>query len=119
MCTYAMMRQPEPTRVVPPPPAVPREMVTYSRIWLSSPSVRPVGSPAYFRSCGGTPSAQNGANRLPLPARKRPSSTTCDTSSQPSPSSTSGPTVQNGPTVQDGGTRAPSATRAVGWMLTR
>ena len=46
------MRQSSPTVVRPPPPAVPREMVTYSRMVVLSPMVQRVGSPAYLRSCG-------------------------------------------------------------------
>src|SRR5277367_3746002 len=94
ICVYAIMRQLLPTRVVPPPPDVPREIVTHSRMTLSSPSTAPVGSPLYFRSCGATPTQVKEKNLFRAPTFNFPSSTTCETSSQFSPSSTSGPTVQ-------------------------
>src|SRR5882757_1339874 len=114
MCAYAMMRQFRPTRVVPPPPAVPREIVTHSRITVSVPISTLVGSPAYFRSCGATPTAAKLYTRHPSPSLVWPSITTCDTSSQCSPSTTLAPTVQYGPTFADLGTVAPAAIRAVG-----
>ena len=45
---------------MPPPPSVPRLMVTLSRMVLLSPISVSVGSPPYFRSCGATPTAQKG-----------------------------------------------------------
>src|SRR6185503_1162085 len=72
MCEYAIIRQPLPTLVVPPPPTVPREIVTHSRITLSSPSAAPVGSPLYLRSCGATPTHANGKNRFRAPTFKCP-----------------------------------------------
>src|ERR1700728_472913 len=110
MCVYAMIRQPDPTRVTPPPFTVPREMVTYSRMELLSPTSIPVGSPAYFKSCGGIPRHANESILLPHPNLLWPSSTTWLTSSQSSPSATFGPIVQYGPTRQLAGTTAPSAT---------
>ena len=61
---------------------------------LSSPSVTPVGSPLYFRSCGATPTQAKEKNRLRAPAVRWPSRTTCETSSQSSPSATFGPIVE-------------------------
>ena len=60
ICTQVISRQFEPSRVTPPPPTVPRLMVTLSRIVLSSPIIVSVGSPPYFKSCGATPIEQNG-----------------------------------------------------------
>src|SRR5665213_3400319 len=114
ICTYAMIRQSEPIFVTPPPPAVPREIVTNSRIELPSPIATPVASPAYFKSCGAIPTQANEKIRLPLPIVVWPSRTTCETSSQFSPKTTCAPIVQYGPTVQLAGTTAPSATIAVG-----
>jgi hypothetical protein len=45
---------------MPPPFLVPRLMVTLSRMLLLSPISTWVGSPPYFKSCGGMPIAQNG-----------------------------------------------------------
>src|ERR1035438_9715175 len=111
-----MMRQPEPTVVMPPPPAVPREMVTYSRTVVSAPMVQRVGSPAYFRSCGATPRQANGWTVAPEPRVRWPSRTTCEMRRQFSPRTTLAPTVHHGPTVQDAGISAPGETMAVGWM---
>src|SRR5271167_2968893 len=113
-----MMRQWLPTRVTPPPPTVPREMVTHSRITVSSPISARVGSFLYLRSCGATPTLAKG-NILPrAPTVRCPSRMTCETSSQSSPSTTLGPIVEYGPTLHDSGTTALDATIAVGWMLT-
>src|ERR1700739_4429744 len=113
------MRQLLPTRVLPPPPAVPREMVTDSRMVLSSPRVAPVGSPLYLRSWGATPTQAKEKKRLRAPTVRCPSRTTCETSSQSSPRTTLEPMVEYGPTVQDSGTTAVGATIAVGVMRTR
>src|SRR5579863_680802 len=100
-CTYAISRQPLPIRVIPPPPTVPREIVTHSRNVLSSPSVTPVASPLYLRSCGPTPTQANGEKRFLAPTAKCPSRTTCEISSHSSPSTTCSPTVHHGPIVHD------------------
>src|SRR5690348_16234469 len=94
ICEYAIIRQRLPTFVVPPPPTVPREIVTHSRITLSSPSTALVGSPLYLRSCGATPTHAKEKNRFRAPTVRCPSRTTCDTNSHPSPSTTSGPIVE-------------------------
>jgi hypothetical protein len=60
MCAQVISRQPEPSVVSPPPPTVPRLMVTDSRMVFSSPISTRVGSPLYFRSCGGMPIEVNG-----------------------------------------------------------
>ena len=75
-------------------PLVPREMVTHSRMVLSSPISRLVASPWYLRSWGATPRQAKEYTRFLAPRRVLPSSTTWETSSQSSPSSTSGPMVQ-------------------------
>src|SRR5271169_368260 len=106
-----------PTRVRPPPPGVPRLMVTYSRITLWSPISSRVGSPLYFRSCGSIPIAAKGKIRLWSPMRVGPPITTCETSSQSSPISTPAPTVQYGPMRQDAGILAAGSTIAVGWIM--
>ena len=49
-CTYAMIQLSLPTRVTPASSAVPRLMVTYSRMTLPSPISTAVSSPAYFLS---------------------------------------------------------------------
>ena len=102
----------------PPPPVVPREMVTYSRMVLLSPISTLVGSPAYLRSCGAMPMQVKEKMRLLRPMVRWPSRTTWEMSSQSSPRTTLGPMVQKGPTLQLAGIWAPSATIAVGWMLT-
>src|SRR5438105_11490891 len=112
-----MIRQPSPTVVSPPPPAVPREMVTYSRMLLLAPMVQRVGSPAYFRSCGATPRQANGYTVVPRPIVRYPSRTTCEIRRQSSPRTTFGPIVHHGPTVAEAGICAPSAMIAVGWIL--
>ena len=48
-------RQLLPTLVIPPPPAVPGLIVTYSLILLLSPISRFVCSPLNFKSCGSLP----------------------------------------------------------------
>ncbi len=105
-------------RVMPPPPAVPREMVTYSRMVLLSPMVTRVGSPAYLRSWGAMPMQAKEKMRLLRPMVRWPSSppprTTWETSSQFSPRMTLGPMVHQGPTLQLAGICAPLATIAVG-----
>src|SRR5487761_2234151 len=75
MCTYAISRHPDPTRVMPPPFSVPRLIVTHSRIVFSSPISVSVGSPLYFKSCGATPIDVNGCTRFRAPIRVRPSTT--------------------------------------------
>src|SRR5215469_5271648 len=111
-----MMRQLVPTLVIPPPPSVPREMVTDSRITVSSPMTQAVGSPLYLRSCGAMPTEAKGKMRTRSPILVWPSRTTCEMSSQFSPSVTLGPMVQKGPTVQEAGMTAPSAMIELGWM---
>ena len=44
-----MNRPPSPTRVMPPPPAVPGCIVTCSRIWLLRPITSSVSSPRYLQ----------------------------------------------------------------------
>ena len=58
--TTAISRQSAPTRVTPEPVTVPRWMVQCSRIWVRGPISQRVGSPLYFRSCGASPTVQNG-----------------------------------------------------------
>src|SRR5580658_2485649 len=111
-----MMRQLVPTLVMPPPPSVPREMVTDSRMTVSSPMTQAVGSPLYLRSCGAMPTEAKGKMRTRSPILVWPSRTTCEMSSQLSPRMTLGPMVQKGPTVQEAGMMAPSAMIELGWM---
>ena len=61
--------------VSPPPPAVPRWMVTNSRITFRSPIVTRVGSPPNFRSCGTSPIEVIGKIWLPSPISVTPSIT--------------------------------------------
>jgi hypothetical protein len=103
-----------PTRVIPTSCAVPRLMVTYSRIVLSSPISTRVGSPAYFLSCGGAPIEQKCQMRLRRPTRVWPSSTTWEPIQLASPTSTCSPTTEYGPTSTSGARRAPGCTIAVG-----
>src|ERR1700745_1272900 len=49
-----------PTVVFPPPPEVPRLIVTYSRKVFPSPTHSSVFSPRYRKSCGSPPTEQNG-----------------------------------------------------------
>src|ERR1035441_6677216 len=116
-----MMRQPSPRVVSPPPPAVPREMVTYSRMVLLAPRMQRVGSPAYLRSCVATPTQAKGQIVVPAPTVRWPASsptrTTWEMRRQFSPRTTLGPMVEYGPMVQDAGMYAPAAMMAVGWML--
>jgi len=93
-CAAAMNSPALPTRVTPPPGAVPRLIVTYSRIWFPSPMTTSVGSPLYLRSCGGPPSEANGATTLSAPSVARPSITTWDFRTVRSPTTVSGPKTQ-------------------------
>ena len=62
-----MNRLRSPIVVCPPPPAVPRWMVTNSRKTLRWPMTSRVCSPRYFRSCGGRPIEANGKISVPSP----------------------------------------------------
>ena len=116
-CTDAMIQLSEPTRVTPPPCAVPRLNVQCSRTVLPSPMTSSVSSPPYFLSCGAPPIAQNGKKRLPRPIVVRPPTTTCASSTVPRPSLTFGPTMQYGPTSTPSASSACGSTSAVGWTF--
>src|SRR5690242_8850059 len=111
-----MKRQLDPMRVTPPPPTVPRLMVTYSRNVFLSPISRVVGSPRYLRSCGTPPMDENGKKRLPLPIVVCPEITACEWTWLPGPIRTCAPITAYGPTSQDGSSCAPGSTTAVGWI---
>ena len=98
-------------------PAVPRWMVTNSRILLRLPIRVSEGSPLYFRSCDASPIDTNGKTWVPSPIQVRPSITQCDSRRTPSPSSTSLPMIEYGPIKQSQPKRAFGLTTAVGWML--
>src|SRR5688572_30438762 len=106
-----------PTRVTPASCAVPRLIVTYSRMVLPSPISTPVGSPAYFLSWGAAPIDAKCQMRLRRPIRVWPSSTTCVPIQLPSPTSTCSPITENGPTSTSAASRAPRCTSALGWIF--
>src|ERR1041384_5893853 len=99
-----------PMRVTPTSCAVPRLIVTYSRMVLSSPISTLVGSPLYFLSWGAAPMDANWKTRLRRPMRTRPSITTCGPMELPSPISTSAPTTANAPISTSAASRAPGRT---------
>src|SRR6266404_4460289 len=68
-------------------------------------------------SCGASPTDENGKKRLRAPILEGPSITTCEISSQPSPSSTPAPTVQYGPILHDESIFAAGSRMAVGWTF--
>ena len=114
--TTAISRQSEPIRVTPFPVMVPRWIVQCSRIWVRAPISHRVGSPWYFRSCGGKPDRAERIQDRTGPIWACPSTTMCETSFAPSSMMTSGPTVQNGPIRTPRPISAPRATTAVGRM---
>jgi hypothetical protein len=71
-----MNRLSSPTRVTPPPPAVPGFIVTCSRITLRAPITSSTRSPPYFRSCGTCPIEAKGNIVVPSPMRVAPASAT-------------------------------------------
>ena len=99
--------------VTPPPGAVPLLTVEYSRNTLSLPMTKRVGSPAYFKSCGGEPMTAPEKNLQPSPISVCPSNTTCAPTSQLSPSVTCSPMIANGPIVTFSPMLAHSCTMAV------
>ena len=103
-------------RVCPPPPLVPRLMVTNSRKVLRAPMVRRVRSPWYFRSCGARPIEPIGKKRVSSPTDVHPSMTTPAPMSQRSPMITSGPITALGPITVPSPTFADACTVALGWM---
>ena len=66
---FAMNRHPEPIRVTPPPPAVPRLTVTNSRKVFRSPIYEGGGLAAVLEVLGDAAHAAWGKNRLPAPKR--------------------------------------------------
>ena len=76
------MRQPEPTVVMPPPPTVPREMVTYSRMVLSAPMVAAGGFAGVLQVLRRDAEAGEGMSGLPGPSVRWPSRTTWEIRSQ-------------------------------------
>ncbi len=108
--------QSDPTRVRPRPVTVPRWIVTCSRICVRAPTSQRVGSPRYFRSCGSSPTVQNGNRIAASPILVCPSTTTCDTSRTPSSSTTSGPTWHHGPIRTPRPSVARGETTAEGWI---
>src|SRR5437773_8281356 len=79
--------------VIPPPFAVPRLTVTYSRNVLPSPTTSSARSPRKVKSCGSPPTTEKGKNALFRPHRAGPCTTACGCKIQPSPNSTSSPTT--------------------------
>src|SRR5512138_822865 len=114
-----MKRQPLPMTVTPPPPSVPRLIVTHSRKVFRSPISRRVGSPRYLRSCGISPRTAWGNTRFAAPRVVRPVTMAWAARTFFGPSLTCGPTTAKGPISQDGSTWAPGSTTAVGWMAMR
>ena len=94
--------------VTPPPPAVPRWMVTNSRMTLRSPITRRVGSPPNFRSCGTRPIEAIGKISLPSPISVTPSMT------HDAPIRQSRPIVTCSPMVTYGPMTVPAPMRRVG-----
>src|SRR5262245_47651104 len=111
-----MSRQWFPTDVLPPAWAVPRLIVTDSRIVLSSPITASVRSPLYFKSCGIAPITANGKIVLRAPIVVQPSTTTWLRSFEPGPILTCGPTMHHGPTSTSRASSAPGWMIAVGWI---
>src|SRR5574343_126085 len=70
-----MIQLSSPIEVTPRSCTVPRLKVQNSRIVLRSPISKRVGSPAYFLSCGTSPSEQNWKMRLSRPMRVCPRTT--------------------------------------------
>ena len=68
MCILSIKRLLLPTIVVPFE-AVPREIVTFSRIELLSPISQRLSSPRNFKSCGLVEILAPGKNSFPLPIR--------------------------------------------------
>ena len=86
-------------RVSPPPPTVPRWMVTHSRKTLPRPITRRVRSPRYFRSWGGRPIDANGKICVSSPTVVSPSMIAEAPIGTLRPSTTCGPTTACGPTT--------------------
>ena len=113
-CAYAMKTLSSPIRVRPPPPCVPRWIVTNSRKTLRWPITRRVSSPLNFRSCGINPIDAKGKTRHPSPSSVVPSITAAAPMSHRAPIRTSAPITAFEPTTVPAPMTAPGATRADG-----
>src|SRR5258708_23884284 len=87
-----------PTCVSEPPPAVPGFIVTCSRITLLDPIISLVGSPLYFKSCGGSPTQDHVSTLTLSPTVVWSATTTRRTTSTTCPSATAAPPTQSRPT---------------------
>ena len=116
-CTTAISRQSAPTTVTPLPVTVPRWMLQCSRTWVRGPISQRVGSPRYFRSCGGSPTVQNGCSTASAPIRVWPATTTWLTRLAPASMTASAPTWHQGPMLTPAAMLAPGSTMAVGWII--
>ena len=99
--------------VSPPPPCVPRWIVTNSRKMFFLPMTTRVFSPRYLRSCGIRPIEANGKICVSSPISVQPSMSAEAPIRQCLPMRTCGPIVANGPTM------VPSPISAFGWTMAR
>ena len=114
-----MMRQSVPTRVMPPPPAVPREMVTYSRMVLSSPMSQRGGLAGVLEVLRGDAEAGEGVDAIAAAHGEVAVEHDVGDEFAVFAEDDVGADGAEGADGAAGGDLRASATIAVGWMLTR
>ena len=115
-----MNRLSSPTRVTPPPPAVPGFIVTCSRMRLRAPMTSSTGSPRYFRSCGRWPSEAKGKISVasPIAVRAGDDDVAVQHDARPERHLRADHAVGADPAARRRSS-APSAITAVGWISAR